>query len=300
MIPLNTIDTFEQYEKSLQINNIDKRKNYFRYDMMSPLQQMWKYINVPIKAKQPKGYDVLMATEMLGYVNIAEDKKIREAIKILREQDAQIIAKQTLENCLQKTNEAGLHIKADELTFGLYIANREKLKLHNGYNGFGGIPGFITVNIYPNEYNIPRIPAVIAHEFHHNIRFSYFDWDYGNINVGDYLVIEGLAESFAAHLYGENLIGPWVTSMNQEELAYSTAVIGEALDIKGFTEVSSYMFGDEIAAQEGYEPVGLPFSAGYAVGYEVVQAYLKNTKQTIFQATLKSTEEIIIESKIFA
>lgn len=300
MISLNIIDTFEQYEKLLQINDIDKRKKYFRYSMMYPLKQMWKYINVPMKARKPNGYDVLMATEMLGYVDVAEDQTIRKAIKTLQKHNVLAVAEQTLENCLQKAKEAELHINTDELIFGLYIANPAKLKLHKGYSGFGGIPGFLTVNMYPNEYNIPRIPAVIAHEFHHNLRFSYFDWDHGNVTVGDYLVIEGLAESFAANLYGEKSIGPWVTSMDHEELAYSTAVIGEALNIKGFAEVSSYMFGDEIATQEGYDPVGLPFSAGYAVGYEVVQAYLTNTNQTIFEATLKTTEEIISQSGVFA
>ncbi|MEK4177425.1 DUF2268 domain-containing putative Zn-dependent protease [Aeribacillus sp. FSL K6-1305] len=49
------------------------------------------------------------------------------------------------------------------------------------------MPGFIQVSIYPNSYNVPKLPAVIAHEFHHNIRFSYFNWDHGNVTVGDYL-----------------------------------------------------------------------------------------------------------------
>lgn len=53
----------------------------------------------------------------------------------------------------------------------MYIADPKKLELQKGYCGFGGIPGFIQVSIYPNSYNIPKIPAVIAHEFHHNIRF---------------------------------------------------------------------------------------------------------------------------------
>lgn len=97
----------------------------------------------------------------------------------------------------------------------------------------------MTVSIFPNSYNLPRIPAVIAHECHHNLRFSYFNWDHGNVTVGDYLVIEGLAESFAKALYGEEMLGPWVTSMDEEELNYSIEVIGEALNIKGFAEVSS-------------------------------------------------------------
>ncbi|WP_353626441.1 DUF2268 domain-containing putative Zn-dependent protease, partial [Bacillus sp. JCM 19041] len=80
---------------------------------------------------------------------------------------------------------------------------------------------------------------------------------------------------------------------------YSIAVIGDALEVKGFAEVSSYMFGDEIARKEGYQPVGLSFGAGYAVGYEVVQAFMKKTGKTIYEATLLSSEEIIEGSGIF-
>src|SRR5690606_3957676 len=252
----------------------------------TPFKEMWNLINVPLKAKQENGYDVLMATKMLGYADISNDKQIQQGLSILKNNNAYMVAENTIKTCIEHANKAGLKVNADEIKFGLYVADPYKLKLQKGYTGFGGIPGFITVNIYPNDYNLPKIPAVIAHEFHHNIRFSYFDWDHGNVTVGDYLVIEGLAESFAKELYGTEQLGPWVTSMDEEELEYSIDVIGEALDVKGFAEVSSYMFGDEISAQEGYQPVGLPFCAGYAVGFKAVQSYMKNHNKTIYEATL--------------
>lgn len=56
-----------------------------------------------------------------------------------------------------------------------------------------------------------------------------------------------------------------VITMDKDDFEYSIHVIGKALDIKGFAEVSSYMFGDEIAKQEGYQPVGLSFCSGYAI-----------------------------------
>lgn len=294
------MDTLSQYGELLEIQDLEKRKDYFRYEMMEPFKQMWNLINVPIKAKQQNGYDVIMASKMLGFADVSDDENIREGLSILRENNSYAVAENALKNCIAKANNAGLKINADEIKFGLYISDPEKLKLQKGYTGFGGIPGFITVNIYPNDYNLPKIPAVIAHEFNHNIRFSYFDWDHGNVTVGDYLVIEGLAESFAKELYGTEQIGPWVTNMDKEELKYSIDVICEALDIKGFAEVSSYMFGDEIAAQEGYQPIGLPFCAGYAVGYKTVQSFMKKNNKTIYEATLASTDEIINGSELFS
>lgn len=294
------MQSLEQYEELLRIEDVEKRNDYFRYTMMKPFHQMWSFLNVPIKAKEVNGYDVLMATSMLGYVDITDDKQIREGLKVLRENDVYTLAENTLNTCFVRAENAGLKVNAEELTFGFYLADSIKLNHANGYAGFGGIPGYITVNISPNPYNVPRIPAVIAHEVHHNIRFSYFEWNHGDITVGDYIVIEGLAESFAQELYGKELLGPWVTSMDQDDLAYSIHVIGEALDVKGFAEVSSYMYGDDFARQEGYQPVGLSFCAGYAVGYEVVQSFLKNKNISIYEATLLSSEEIIEGSSLFS
>lgn len=292
------IDTFSQYEELLSITDLEERKNYFR-TMMMPFKEMWNLLNVPIKAKQENGYDVLMATKMLGYADISNDKQILQGLNDLKKQNVYVIAEKTINNCIENADKSGLKVKAEEIKFGLYVADPDQLGLQKGYTGFGGIPGFITVNIYPNDYNVPKIPAVIAHEFHHNIRFSYFDWDHGNVTVGDYLVIEGLADSFAEELYGAEQLGPWVTSMDKDDLEYSIYVIGEALDIKGFAEVSSYMFGDEIAKQEGYQPVGLSFCAGYAVGYKVVQSFMKKHNKTIYEATLIPSDEIIKGSGLF-
>lgn len=294
------VSTIKQYEELLAIKDLEERKNYFRYTMMTPFKEMWKLINVPIKAKQENGYDVLMATKMLGYADISNNKQIQQGLSILKDNNAFVVAENTIKDCIEEANKAGLKVNADEIIIGLYVADPCKLKLQKGYTGFGGIPGFITVNIYPNDYNLPKIPAVIAHEFHHNIRFSYFNWDHGNVTVGDYLVIEGLADSFAKELYGTEQLGPWVTGMEKDDLEYSTYNIGEALDIKGFAEVSSYMFGDEIAKQEGYQPVGLSFCAGYAVGFEVVQSFMKKQNKTIYETTLMSSKEIIEGSGLFS
>ncbi|MBY7141879.1 DUF2268 domain-containing protein [Virgibacillus sp. NKC19-3] len=291
-------DTMEQYEKMFSME--EDRENYFRYSMMKPFEKMWNTINVPLKAKQPNGYDVIMATTMLGYLKVSETQTGRNALENLKEIQALQTVQNTLNHCVEFMEDNHLQINAEALRFGMYIADPKKLELQKGYCGFGGIPGFIQVAIYPNSYNIPKIPAVIAHEFHHNIRFSYFDWDHGNVTVGDYLIIEGLAESFAKELYGEDVLGPWVTSMDKEELAYSIEIIGEALNVGGFAEVSSYMFGDEIAAQEGYQPVGLPFCAGYAVGFQVVQSFMKENNIGIAESTLLGTDDIIHNCGLFS
>lgn len=291
-------DTLEQYEKLYGLEPC-KREDFFRYTMMKPFEAMWRFINVPLCAKEPGGYDVVMAAKMLGHLDLSETETGTQVLQKLKEISALSTAKEALQTCIDFTLQFGLKIHADELKLGLYIADPYKLELVNGYSGFGGIPGFIQVAIHPNEYNIPRIPAVIAHEFHHNIRFSYFDWDQGNVTVGEYLIIEGLAESFARELYGQDLIGPWVTSLNEEDVLYSIQVLKNALNIKGFTEVSSYMFGDIYAKEQGYSPVGLSPYAGYAIGYKAVQSFMNLNHVGIAEATLLQADEIIEHCGLF-
>ncbi len=290
-------NTIEQYQKLFSM--ADGRENYFRYTMMKPFEAMWSTINVPLKDKQANGYDVMIATNMLGYLSVTETILGRKALEDLKNIHVLQTAKNTLEVCVDFIDKNKLYINADELRMGIYIADPKKLVLQKGYCGFGGIPGFIQITINPNSYNTPRIPAIIAHEFHHNIRFSYFNWDHGNVTVGDYLIIEGLAESFAKELFGESLLGPWVSSLDNEDLEYSREVIKNSLDIRGFAEVSSYMFGDTIAKEQGYQPVGLSPFAGYAVGYQAVQSFMKINNVSIKEATLLSTNEILKNCGLF-
>ncbi|QTD40921.1 DUF2268 domain-containing protein [Sporosarcina sp. Te-1] len=293
-------NTIGQYETLFSMQEQEERENYFRYSMMKPFEKMWKTIGVPLQAKEVNGYDVMMATRMLGFASPHDREAGQSALRRLKEMDILRVAEDTLRHCVTLFAEHDVQVKEDSIRLGVYLADSEKLKSQNGYTGFGGIPGFVMTMIDPNEYTIPRVPSLIAHEFHHNVRFSYFDWNHGDITLGDYLVIEGLADSFATALYGDRYLGPWVTSIDSEDLDYSMAVIGDALHTKGVGEVSAYMFGDEHAKKEGYQPVGLSAGAGYAVGYHVVQSFMKRTDTTIWDATLLGAEEIIDRCGLFS
>ncbi|MEG0733018.1 MAG: DUF2268 domain-containing putative Zn-dependent protease [Vagococcus sp.] len=282
-------NTIEQYKTSLLQ---EEKADFYCYHMMKPFETMWQTMGVPLKAKDKGGYDVLMATGMMGYLNINQTTQVSEGIEKLEEIDALKTAEKTLTECLAVMDKHKLKINVDELYFGMYLADPAVLSSQNNYCGFGGIPGFIHTTILPNDYNTPRLPSLIAHEFHHNIRMSYFDWKYGDITVGDYIVIEGLAESFAKEMYGEEWIGSWAT-LEEDDLEYSIEVFKDALDIKGFAEVSSYLYGDTFAKEKGYSPVGLSDCAGYAVGYKVVQEFMKKNKVSIFEATLLEEKEIL-------
>ena len=167
-----------------------------------------------------------------------------------------------------------------------------------GYAGFGSTPGYVMVTVWPNEYNVPRLPSAVAHEFNHNVRLSFEPWSM-ETSVGQYIVLEGLAESFAGELFGDDKVGPWVKLPTEADTELARTRIGESLEVTGFNDIRGYIFGDWAAADAGYTPKGLPDFAGYSIGYQLVQAYLQRTGRTAAEATYVPWREIVEQSLYF-
>jgi uncharacterized protein YjaZ len=151
----------------------------------------------------------------------------------------------------------------------------------------------------PNDDNLPRLPRAVVHELHHLIRLRLFPWDMTQTSVADYIIHEGLAESFAAALFGREVVGYYVTDFDEDELETATRLIHDGLALTGFNVIRGYIFGDHLADQFGFQKVGMPDYGGYAVGYRVVQAYLERCGKTVKQATFLPAGEIIRASGFF-
>lgn len=190
------------------------------------------------------------------------------------------------------------------VTFGLMVADLSENPQARGYTGFGGIPGWImTVYGVPDAYNLARVEACTVHELHHNLggaAGAVFGKDMNAVTVGEYMIGEGLAESFAAELYGEHKTGPWVSEFDESHLEETKRIFRDGLNRAGFNVVRGYIFGGEIAEQHGYEQMNVPLYAGYALGYRVVQAYMKRTGKKVVETTFVPAAEIIEESRFFA
>lgn len=293
------INSLSFYERCLQ-EQVDE--NAFRYEIMQPLEGMWQYLNAPLTPKTPGGYDVVMASEMLGIWTPRKNTSLIESnVASLKKTEIFAECRQVLRKSAQYFSEIGYEIPVDEFIVNILLGDSENsvLMASEGYSGFGGIPGYILLIVVPNEFNRTRLRSALAHEFNHNIRFTYEPFNHGDVSVEDYLVIEGLAEVFAEELYGIEQRGPWVQDYDDEELEYTIAVMKDGREARGFDQVSAYMYGDEVAREQGYQPVGLSRNAGYTIGYHLVKDYLKNTGTTIAEATLTPSETIIKESKIF-
>lgn len=298
-IQLNIVDTLKFYQKG---ENTLLTEDEFRYELMTPVKTMWDYLNVPIKPQMLGGYDVVMASEMLGIWTPKKDfSLIENKIAPLKKTFIFDDAPKVIEHCISMFHDINYSIPLDSITLNILLGDNENpiLTASQGYSGFGGIPGFILLIVIPNKFNETRLKSALAHEFNHNVRFTYEPFNHGNVSVEEYLVIEGLAEVFAEEIFGSDYRGPWVQDYDNEEMAYTIEVMKDGRHLKGFEQVAAYMYGDEVAKLQGFSPVGLSKNAGYTIGYHLVKSYLKQTGTSIAEATLTPSQTIIQESKFW-
>lgn len=281
---------------------IEKKEDIYRYELMLPFEKKWDLYHVPIKAAEKNGYDVVMASTMLGYLAPGEiNEDHRESVNLLSDPGLWRNCQNAIEDALGRFVNAGIELPVQEYIYTILLADPKSpyTILSDGYSGDGGIPGYIFGAIVPNHYTIDRLPAALAHECNHNVRFQFEAWR-NDISLAGMMVTEGLAENYATSIYGEEKLGPWVSKIDMETLESDVKpLIKGALDVTGMDHLTSYLYGDEIAKLRGYIPVGLPFCAGYACGYYMIKHYLKKTGKTIIEATLTPTEEILKETEGF-
>lgn len=280
----------------------DKKNDIYRYELMMPFEKKWTCYSVPMKAAEPNGYDVIMASGMLGHIAPTKvDETQQVNIERISSDELWTACEQSVKKSLNCFTENGIELPVQEYLFTILLANAENpyIVLSEGYSGDGGIPGYIFSWLVPNDFTIKHLPVALAHETNHNVRFQFIKWK-NDITLGEMMVSEGLAENFATYLYGEDKAGPWVTKTDMETLnEYIKPIIQDGLNVQGLENLNAYLYGDEIAVLQNYPQVGLPYCAGYACGYHLVKHYLKKTGKSIVEATLLPASEILEVSEDF-
>lgn len=277
-----------------------KRADIYRHELMAPFKAKWDCYRVPLRPAQPGGYDVVMASEMLGILPPAHvDESWADAAHRLADDDLWHASQQAVERALARFVERDIQLPVQDYLFSILLGNPDNpaLAASDGYCGDGGIPGYVLAWLVPSDDTVRRLPAALAHETNHNVRFQFIAWR-DDITLGEMMVSEGLAENFAVSLYGEENAGPWVTKTSADVLESTVKpAIRTALDVQGMAGLSAYLYGDEIAAAQGYPTVSLPYCAGYACGYDLVRCYLNATGTDIAEATLLPAEVILQEAE---
>ncbi|QOT12149.1 DUF2268 domain-containing protein [Paenibacillus sp. JNUCC32] len=297
---IRTLRSDHIYQKVAQASPEEKLE-LFRNEMMAPFMKQWQIQQIPFRAEEANGFDVITFNSIMHRSPDQITEQISHEVDLISSDPFWLECEHAVRKSLQLFMEHDINLPVSEYLFTIQLGNPESraLTINEGYSGFGGIPGYIWGTILPNAYTIPRMKAALAHECNHNVRYQFIQWDH-TVHLGELIVSEGLAENYATFMFGEELLGPWVTRTDAVTLNRRIKpVLKEQLQLTGFDNIAPYLYGDEIAKLQNFKPVNMPYSAGYACGYYLIQNYLRKTGRTIFEATITPAAEILDEVKEF-
>ena len=300
MMNINWIQTNDYYRELLGETDPAVRQQRYQELFMQPWQQMMAMIG---GHSNNGSNDPLAGAKAWKWLLPDQTAEIADLLEKMETADAWTVGHEALIEAAARFEPYADRIPFDTVESWLVLG--DATHTNDFERGYTGAMDFTSPRIIgqfwePNEDNLPRLGGLFAHEMHHLIRLKAFPWDMINTSVADYIVLEGTAESFAGALFGEDKIGYFIVEYEQEEFETARRLISEGLHKTGFNVIRSYIFGDALAEQSGFEPLGgMPTYGGYTIGYHVVQAYLKRTGKTIEEATFVSADEIVSESGFF-
>lgn len=302
MFTLQAVDSLTGLRAALIAPEAD-RLDVFRAQVMEPLKPFWEPFMGWGPPQPGTGDLALDAARKFAYYSPEHDAAAGlAALDRLDQANTWPALVDAVQRAWAALDPAAHGVTFEHLDFTFVLGDPKVMQPAAGnFTGFGAMPGTVLVMAWPTPENLPWLPGAAAHELNHNIRFSVepFPRDM-NVALGQYLVAEGLAESFAAELFGRAALGPVSNALTPEQFAAVKPRFAEAVQVRGFDIVRGYIFGDWAAEQFGYPPQGLPSFAGYTIGFELVQSYLERTGVSAAAATYTPWEEIVEESRFFA
>lgn len=289
------------YKEMIPLSKYEK-EDIYRYKLMKPFEFKWSCINVPLKSEKAGTYDVVSVSSINGWYSPNQiDSKLNSDIEKISSNKFWKSCNDSISKSLNKFEENGILLPVQNYTFTILLSDPKNpvSKMTGDYCGDGGIPGYIIGTIIPNERSLNMLPVALAHETNHNVRWQFMKWN-SNITLADMIVSEGLAENFAALMFGEDKIGIWVRNTSQEMLEkVIKPIIKNNLYENNFNKLSCYLYGDDIMKLRGVKPLNVPYCAGYACGYNLIKYYLKKSGKSIYEATIMKTDEILKETEEF-
>ena len=259
-------------------------------DMWAPMAGMYHFI--------PGGVDLATVHQQnFGFRPDAALEQAREGLATLVAADAWNRIEKALDEGAAALAAADPGVTIPDLNVLLVLGdptNEHFVDEIQGLSGFGGISGYITITVWPTSRVLDRLEAIAVHELHHNARYSpgAVVWDPETVVVGEHVIGEGLADVFAAELYGD----AGYTHFVREETRSDDKVLAKVasgLGVTGMADFAAWVLGDSSAHQFGIEPVGLPTGAGYAAGARLVRAYLDAAGTTAAASVRRPASDIL-------
>lgn len=295
----NWIDTLSLYEEMVAEPDLQARREIYRRGFLEPWRAMMSMMAGAFGSDPKDEFGVARAWAWL----LPEDLDAPpDTLNKLQAAGAWELGAQAMEAAAARFDPYADRLPFDAFEGWLVLADPQRADpIGRGYTGAVDWtqPRFVVQYDTPDEYSLPRLQGAVAHEMHHLVRLRLFPWDVMRTSVADYIVHEGLAESFAGDIFGEGVLGYYVTDFDDSQLARVKTLLQENLDTTGFNRIRGFIFGDTLADKFGFEAVGMPDFGGYAIGYRVVQAYLERSGRSIEEASFVPAADIVAESSYF-
>ncbi len=270
----------------------DMRADLVR-EMWAPMAGMYHFI--------PDGLDMASVhRQNFGFDWENSSDHLREGLKMLEDADAWRRVARALEAGVAALKAADPSVIVPDLTVLLVLGdptNDHFLNEVQGLSGFGGISSYIAITVWPTQLVLDRLEAIAVHELHHNVRYSPggIVWNPDTVTVGEHVVSEGLADTFAAELFGDTGYTHFVTDATRSD-DQVLAKVATGLDVTGMQDFAGWVLGDATARLFGGSPVGLPTGAGYAAGVRLVAAYVEAEGTTAAQNVRTPAVEILLKA----
>lgn len=172
----------------------------------------------------------------------------------------------------------------------LFPSDQTNRKIVHEYNGKSGLAFkdklFLFLSI---ENTKEEIQALFTHEFNHVCRLHHYDKDEEDFTLLDTIVLEGFAEHAVYTRLGEKYLAPWTSYYSDKELrTIWNKIILPNKDISiHHRKHHQILYGQNF----------IPKMAGYAVGYDVVDSFMKKRKLPISSA-LHLNSEVIVSDRL--
>lgn len=292
----NWIPTDKYYDEVRTAGDENGRLRCYQERFVKPWQQMMRMVGT-------ESDDELAGAKAWGWLLPEQlGNSVHPTLQTLQDANAWQIGGAALDRGAAQFAGHEQQIGMDSVEGWLIAGDIERTDpINHGYTGAIDFisPRFVVQYNLPTESTLRHLPGAVVHELNHLVRLRLFPWNMMTTSVGDYIIHEGMAESFAVELFGEDVLSYYVTQCSGATLAKAKSLMHAGLETTGFNVIRGYIFGDELAEKWGFQKIGMPNFGGYAVGYAVVQAYLQRTGKTATEATFVPAEEIIAESNYF-
>ncbi|KUP07514.1 hypothetical protein Q75_04590 [Bacillus coahuilensis p1.1.43] len=135
-------------------------------------------------------------------------------------------------------------------------------------NGMGGVTFSDKLFLFlPLGLSKQKLEALFVHEYHHSVRLKNLNKKMEDFTLLDSIIMEGLAESAVEEYCGTKYVAEWCHKYSEKDLTrfWSKMIKPNKSVTREDTMHDRILFG------KGF----LPTMAGYAVGYKLIQRYLK-------------------------